>query len=276
MRLQALAFALFGTTLLCAQEPSAFGDGSYALSETEKLILSNKRASLQNSRQIKALKMRVEQLQEQLEGLRSVVGGMSDKIGKMDRKIAKRSTQESDTQTTGLEALQKQIEEMKEEQKRRNKEVDTLLKKLGKMIGKLASASTVPTPSPKAHTAQKQKRESNPALMKRAIAAFRKKKYDTADTLFEQLDTAGYKPAKSSYYLGEISYYRGRYSDAIVYYKKSAQLQDKASYMPTLMLHTAISFEKVGDKENARRFFQALIESYPETRQAKIAHAHLK
>ena len=71
-----------------------------------------------------------------------------------------------------------------------------------------------------------------------------------------------YKPARSHYMIGEMNYYRKNYSEAIAYFKKSASLYAKASYMPTLMLHTAVSMEKTGDKKNAKSFYKGIISKY--------------
>jgi len=66
--------------------------------------------------------------------------------------------------------------------------------------------------------------------------------------------------AASNYYLGEIAYYTKNYQDAYFYFKKSAGLYDKASYIDTLLLHTAISLEKTGDKAQAKIFYQTVID----------------
>ena len=46
--------------------------------------------------------------------------------------------------------------------------------------------------------------------------------------------------------------------------------------MDRLLLHTALSLEKSGDKEQARNFFQAIVDGYPGTTSARIAKKHLK
>lgn len=66
-------------------------------------------------------------------------------------------------------------------------------------------------------------------------------------------------------------YYRDKYEKAINYFKKSAVLYDKASWMPKLLLHSAISFEKVKDFDNATKFYGTLIDVYPSSEEAKIA-----
>jgi TolA-binding protein len=45
--------------------------------------------------------------------------------------------------------------------------------------------------------------------------------------------------------------------------------------MPVLFLHTGISFEKLNDIENKQRFLEALLSSYPNSPEAKIARKHL-
>ena len=57
----------------------------------------------------------------------------------------------------------------------------------------------------------------------------------------KKLLEANYKPVEVNYYLVENWYMRKKYDAAISYYKKIVILNDKAAYMPTLLLHSAIS-----------------------------------
>lgn len=70
-------------------------------------------------------------------------------------------------------------------------------------------------------------------------------------------------------------YIRKKYDLAISHFKKSAVLNDKAAYMPTLLLHSAISFENTKDKDNAKSFYSTLIDLYPDSSEAKIAKKNL-
>ena len=45
--------------------------------------------------------------------------------------------------------------------------------------------------------------------------------------------------------------------------------------MPTLLLHTAISMDKTGDKVNAETFYNAVITKYPQSNSAQIAKSNL-
>lgn len=107
--------------------------------------------------------------------------------------------------------------------------------------------------------------------MEKAKDEFERKYYNGAIPKFEKLVDLNYKPAESNYYLGEMWYVRKKYDLAISHFKKSAMLYDKAAYMPTLLLHSAISFEKISDKENAKSFYATLIDLYPTSSEAKEA-----
>merc|ERR1711941_187479 len=104
-----------------------------------------------------------------------------------------------------------------------------------------------------------------------AYRLFKKDWFSKAIPMFEELIDRDYKSASSNFYLGEMWYYRKKYDDAIRHYKTSAMLYDKASYMPTLLLHSAISFEKTQDFSNAANFYSSLIDIYPNSKEAKIA-----
>ena len=101
------------------------------------------------------------------------------------------------------------------------------------------------------------------------------KAYTTAIPKYEKLIEVNYKPAENNFYLGEMWCKRKKYDTAISHFKKSAMLNDKAAYMPTLLLHSAISFENVKDKENAKSFYGTLIELYPNSSEAKEAKTKL-
>lgn len=78
-------------------------------------------------------------------------------------------------------------------------------------------------------------------------------------------------PARSNYYLGEIAYKKEQWRTAIKHYKISIDLYDKADYIPKLLYHTAISFDKIGEPSNANPFYNALKTNYPNSKEAKAA-----
>lgn len=139
------------------------------------------------------------------------------------------------------------------------------------------------TVSTKSKTRVKEKKEvkkdlsssDKATILKTAKIEFKKLYFSKAIPKFEQLISLNYKPAESNYYLGEMWYVRKKYDLAISHFKKSAILYDKATYMPTLLLHSAISFEKTNDMENAKSFYATLIDLYPNASESKIANKNL-
>lgn len=112
-------------------------------------------------------------------------------------------------------------------------------------------------------------------MLNEAIELFKKDYFTKAIPMFEDLISQNYKPAESNFYLGQIWYYRKKYELAISYYKKSAMLYDKAEWMPTLLFHSAVSFEKLGDFKNSANFYETLITNYPDSTEAKKADKNL-
>ena len=112
-------------------------------------------------------------------------------------------------------------------------------------------------------------------LSQSAKEDYKNRNFTKAIPKFEQLVELNYKPAEGNYYLAEMWYVRKKYDLAISHFKKSAILYDKAAYMPTLLLHSAISFEKTKDKENAKSFYSTLIDLYPSSSESKIAKKNL-
>lgn len=112
-------------------------------------------------------------------------------------------------------------------------------------------------------------------LLEKAIAEYKRRYFNGAIPKFKKLVGLKYKPALGNYYLGEMWYVRKNYDLAINHFKTSAMLNDKAGYMPTLLLHSAVSFDKKKDFENAKSFYATLIDLYPESNESKTAQKKL-
>ena len=150
---------------------------------------------------------------------------------------------------------------------------------LKKAVGvKSTSVSTPSSVKIKKETTAKSKdltASDRKSLSQSAKDDYKKRNFTKAIPKFEQLVELNYKPAEGNYYLAEMWYVRKKYDLAINHFKKSAILYDQAAYMPTLLLHSAISFEKIKDKENARSFYSTLIDLYPSASESKIAKKNL-
>ena len=283
-----LLLSIFLVFSLNSAEISAFGAGSldsdnpYGLSESEKIIFENKR-------EIKYQARKISELKEQLEGVRSVVDSMGMKLGRTGQKISELNERQSKTDAQEIISIKEEIISIKEEiiqlkkvQSENYEKINSVLKKLSSMIDEINSNyvtkddfNSISAKKKSSNNSSKQSKLTPGEKLKNAIALYRKKYYTKAFPIFIELAERSYKPATSNFYLGEISYYKKRYSDAIVYFKRSVSHYDKASYMPTLLLHTGISFGKLDDYANRDKFLQALLMSYPESSEAKIARKHL-
>jgi len=225
----------------------------------------------QNTRRIAALQQMVMEQNERIEGLSSLLEGLNASVAQLQM-AQKRAAKGSEDNTTLklIEDLGKMIDEIDRNYVRRDE--------LGGLFSTSASASASAKNISSAQGAKKSKNlESVSAskLYSEGVRHFVKKRYDEAKKRFLLSARKGYKPAASNYYLGEISYYTKQYEDAIFYYKKSAGLYDKASYMDVLLLHTAISLDKKGQKEQAKIFYENVINTYPGKKAAAIAKKRL-
>jgi len=224
----------------------------------------------QNRQKILSLQRIIMEQNERIDGLTSLIEGLNAQIAEL--KIARTHTSKDreDNETIKLiEDLGKMIDEVSNNCVRRSE------------LEKIAGSSTLPSVSKKPATVPKKRNETlskMPAkeLYSEGVRLYVKKRYEEAKRRFFLTTKKGYKPAASNYYLGEIAYYTKQYRDAIFYYKKSASLYDQASYMDVLLLHTAVSLDKSGEKEQARLFYENVIENYPGRRSAEIAKERLK
>lgn len=215
-----------------------------------------------------SLKRQIERQNERIDGLTTLVEGLSASL--MEIQQAKATTPTGGDNTEVLQKLAAMIDKINSEYVSRSE--------LDRMLG---SQSITSRPSSHVSTPSVQKEASlegqAPAtLYSEGVRAFSKRRYDDAKKRFTIADAKGYKPAASNYYLGEIAYYTQQYEDAIFYYKKSAGLYDKAEYIDVLLLHTAISLERTGNKEQAKLFYQNIIDNYGGRKSAQIARENIK
>ncbi|EAI4441087.1 hypothetical protein IO384_001188 [Campylobacter lari] len=108
-------------------------------------------------------------------------------------------------------------------------------------------------------------------ILKKAIDETNKNQFDDAKEKFEHLISIHYKPARSTFWLGEIRYKQKDYAGALGFYKKSSAISTKGDYVPKLLYHTAISLDKVGDPKSANKFYKALKTAYPDSPEAKVS-----
>ena len=218
-------------------------------------------------RSVAAMKHKIAKQEERIDGLTTIIEGLSASLNELRYAQQKQPlpNDSQDSQEVLLQKLAAMIDDINANYVSK-KELQSLLIK---------------------HTPKKQethkkpkvtsvKGKDNATLYSEAVRHFGKKRYDEAQKRFAVTDKKRYKPAASNFYLGEIAYYTKKYEDAIFHFKKSAGLYDQASYIDTLLFHTAVSLEKTGDKEQAKVFYENIIENYPTKKTATIAKKRLK
>ena len=285
---------------LSSAEPSAFGAGNletskpYGLTSSEKVILQNKnklnKVVVKSNNQANE----VDSIRERIDGLQSIIEGLSRKsrenrlnLQRLDKRNSdelvnsneyeKRLSEISQTNALEIKNIKLVVDELNVLLKIINSgyitkdEFNTLVgdfNKFKELVAKELKRNSKPKKS-------KLDTMSNAEVAKMAKVNFDKKYYTKSIEYYSILIKKNYKPARAHYMMGEINYRRKNYADAIAYFKKSVSLYSKASYMPELMLHTAISMDKTGDKKNAKSFYKGIIAKYPSSKSAKIAKKNL-
>ncbi|MBN2815106.1 MAG: tetratricopeptide repeat protein [Campylobacterales bacterium] len=287
-------------TLLISSEPSAFGAGDlnspnpYGLTSSEKVILETKKTlnkvSVKSNNQANEL----DSLRERLDGLQSIIESLSRKahnnkvnLQKVqdENNLASQTSDEYDKRIGELvQANTLAISELKSTATELSKVIDKInteyvsKNEFNALVNDVNEFKTLIAKELKGNVKSEEKNSnvSSADIYNRAKANFDKKYYTDAIADYEYLITKNYKPAYAHYMIGEMNYKRKNYADAISYFKKSSSLYSKASYMPQLMLHTAIAMEKTGDKTHADAFYEAVISKYPDSKEAQKAREKLQ
>ena len=288
---------------LLGAEPSAFGAGNlessepYGLTSSEKVILQNKdklrKVVVKSNNQANE----VDSLRERLDGLQSIIESLSKKsqenrlnLKSFDEKNAKelananeyekRLSKITQNNSENIKDIYKEIEVMKS----LLEDIKTSLNNINAnyvsrdehnaLVNNFNSFKQLVSKELKRISKSKKSKssaKSNAEIANEAKRNYDRKYYTKSIEQYSYLIEKNYRPARAHYMIGEMKYYRKNYAEAIAYFKKSASLYQKASYMPVLLLHTAISMQKTGDQKNAKSFYQAVLSKYPNTKSASIA-----
>lgn len=276
------------SSLLLGSEPSVFGAGNlnkpdpYGLTSEEKLILENRKEieSVVQKNNIQSAK--VETVAERIDGFQAIIEGLSQSVN--EHKIALQKMSESsannDKTSSAINELRQQVTANSEN----IAQLKTLLEELSHVVDSVNASyvskeefsllmkqlkMTLPS---KGEASGKTDTQS---LEKKAKELFDQQKYADSQSYYEMLIQKKYKTAESNFWIGETYFQRKEYKQAISYYKESASLNDKASYMPTLLLHTGNAMEKNGDTASAKAFYKATVSKYSGSGAANEAEERL-
>jgi len=207
------------------------------------------------------LQQKINEQNEKIDGLTSVVEGLNDKIQALEEIIKNKDAQNDEVLKNEklIKDLAKMIDDIDSKCVKRD-EFQAMLDTQKKSNEEVRSSSV---------SNDKNK------MLEDAKTFFRSKEYKKSKEYFLELDKQNYKTAVTNYYLGEIAYYEKNYIDALYYYKKSAKLDSNATYIDTLLLHSGISLEATKDNAGAKKFYELIIDKYPQKPSAKIAQQRL-
>jgi len=289
-------------SLLLSAEPSAFGAGDlnspnpYGLTSNEKVILDTKKRLHKVSVKSNNQGNQLDSLRERIDGLQSIIESLSRKAhnnkinlnrqAQENKKNIQNSNEYENRLSEIVKANEVSISQQQHVLNEMSKLIDTInaqyvskeefnvlvkdVNNFKDLIAKELKARTkkVPTSNFKSKTSAE--------VATQAKAYYNKKYYTKAIESYEYLIKKKYKPAYAHYMIGEMNFRRKNYSNAISYFKKSSSLYSKASYMPKLMLHTAISMNNTGDKAHANAFFEAVVAKYPNSAEAEVAREYIQ
>jgi len=283
----------------------------YGLTKDEQLIYEQQTSIASLKKQQRKISARLEQMEQSVDGMRSLYEGVSEQgkntknsissmLNELQSQIALGDDVNEKTKVLQkrVETLQQSLELYAGEQNAQIEQLKTLMRQMSGMIDAINSSyveisrfNTLENDfndfkilvSKELHSIAKSVQEpedlssqDNFALFERAVKLREDKDYRRAIRYYEHLIKNHFKPAASNFYIGESYYALKEYSNAIGYFKASAKRYDKASYMPTLLLHTAYSFHKIKDSKNAKIFYNALIAQFSTTPEAKEAKKLIK
>lgn len=220
----------------------------------------------------------IQKLQADVSKIQSDISTLKEKTSELDSKL-KEVINTVNTQQDRIEKLQQALKDLNELTAQNNaniiRQLDLISEALSKRqlvpSGATPTAPKSPTPPKKEEPSPIDKTKSNKELYVTGKDFMNKRNYEDAEKVFSYLIKNNYKTPDVYFMLGEISYRKKSYADAIEYYKQSALLNDKSSYMPILLWRTAWSFKQQGDDTNYNRFIDNLIDTYPNSEQGKKA-----
>ncbi|MDR0746723.1 MAG: tetratricopeptide repeat protein [Helicobacteraceae bacterium] len=109
------------------------------------------------------------------------------------------------------------------------------------------------------------------ALLAESIKMIETKNYDGAKSRLAYLVDKKYKPAEVAFRIGSIYYFQEDNERALGLFKDSAQQDDEAYYMPILLFYSGICHERQKGYADAKRFYETLIQLFPEDKIAESA-----
>ncbi len=209
-------------------------------------------------------------------GLIGRVMELEDRLGIIHGKMEENQHKTVEDQTLRAQGLSDEIAILKEEVtnlKNENLNIQKQLKEnenyLKRVLSKLNSISGGGS-----------KKGQNGNEYDQAMNSYKKGQYKTASKQLEKLLTSnkykGNKQARILHNLGLIDFMAGKYKTSLVYLSKLFTNHPTSKYNSRGLLFLGKSFQKLGQKEEAKQAFQELMKNFPKSKQATEAKKILK
>jgi len=116
------------------------------------------------------------------------------------------------------------------------------------------------------------------SLFHQGRVAYKKKQYnDAIQALSQYLGTKDGKHIQDATYIRAHSYFSvKKFKKAIIDYSKFPEKFTRSRHLPSSLLYIGLSFEKLGMKDDARAFYQELLQKFPKSTEAKQARSKIK
>lgn len=225
--------------------------------------------------------LRIKRMTDSFIVLQNAVSGIQNQLENMEEK-AKDRLQDIEALRAQLEAQQEEIkkvqysiQEINRVMTENNNSIIQQLNLMSQFLEKNQKDISATMAAKEQEEAKKEEvllpTKSNKERFAEAKNLIRKKEYSKVEDILNHLIKENYKSAECYYMLGDIAYRKKNYKSAVDLYKKSATIDEKASYMPILLWRTAWSFKYLKDDKNHQSFLELLARMYPESEQGKKA-----
>lgn len=124
-----------------------------------------------------------------------------------------------------------------------------------------------------------QRQDSTRRLYDRVMDEFKHRDYAAAMAgfqLFLELHSQSALAANAQYWIGECQYRMGRYRDALKSFYDVVSNYPLSPKVAASTLKLGQTYDKLGDPEKARLMFDRVVEQYPDSAEAEVAHKALE
>ncbi|MGX2983735.1 tetratricopeptide repeat protein [Helicobacter sp. 23-1045] len=275
MRFLALVIA----PLCLWSEPSAFEMQS---GSTKQEMQNLKGKTELQSDKIFEIESKIKALEISTDGIKSIYEGQAKNLNDLNNKI--NALDSANLTKESFSALKEQVES-------NSKNIQTLTDSLNALSESITQIKTllgeIKQVELDKQAEQREQREissiafskdkaKKDEIFKEARRLTYSKKFNEAIARYNWLIEINHKKAESHYMLGNIAYEKNKYDDAIYHYKESATLDERAKYMPRLLLNCANSLRVLGRNDDAKNFYNSLIARFANSTEAKDAKTQLK